>query len=263
MLTGLISGTGSERWDGLRPRPRPSKTPYGTVEMSAGTIAGTPVLHISRHGPGHERLSNHVQHRANIAALKDAGAEALVSLTVCGAVDRTLPLGSLVVFDDLYFPSNRLPDGSLCTFHDAPGVPGRGHWIFTRPFCEALRHELVSAARQAGLAVVDGGLYGHVDGPRFNSRAEIAALKTAGVAAVSQTGGPEVVLAGEAEMPIALVGFVTDYANGVTVEPQAVEDLLARVNESSGAFSALITQALPAIGGLDLGPAGTVYRFQP
>ena len=40
-------------------------------------------------------------------------------------------------------------------------------------------------------------------------------LRQAGVTAVSQTAGPETVLAGEAVLPYALVGYATDYANGV------------------------------------------------
>ncbi|MGK5643601.1 hypothetical protein ACSNOK_36115, partial [Streptomyces sp. URMC 126] len=50
-------------------------------------------------------------------------------------------------------------------------------------------------------------------------KADLAALAAAGVTAVSQTAGPEVVLAGEAELPLALVGFVTDHANGVAPVP--------------------------------------------
>ena len=41
-------------------------------------------------------------------------------------------------------------------------------------------------------------------------------LAASGVSAVSQTAGPETVLAGEAGIPYALLGFVTDYANGVS-----------------------------------------------
>jgi 5'-methylthioadenosine phosphorylase len=36
------------------------------------------------------------------------------------------------------------------------------------------------------------------------------------VAAVSQTSGPEAVLAGELELPYALVGFPVNYATGVS-----------------------------------------------
>jgi len=122
-------------------------------------------------------------------------------------VHHDLALGSLVVFDDLYFPSNRLPDGTLCTWYQKAGQSGRGHWIFDRPFSEAIRSGLIDAALRGGLSLESTGCYGHVEGPRFNTRTEIAALAAAGVVAVSQTAGPEVVLAAEAELPMALVGI--------------------------------------------------------
>jgi len=77
---------------------------------------------------------------------------------------------------------------------------------------------------------------------------------------LSQTAGPEVVLAGEAGLPMALAGYVTDYANGVG-EPEPVEALLARMRQSAGILAALVEQVLPRIG--ELGPVGVVHRFDP
>src|SRR4029079_2961912 len=184
------------------------------------------VLHVARHGEGHCRLSSQVTHRANIAALRAKGADAILAVTVCGALDPDLALGTLIVFDDLHYLSNRLPDGSLCTLHTEPGAPGRGHWVFEDSCSPPLRGALVAGARVAGLEVRDGGTYGHVDGPRFNTRAEIRMLAQCGVTAVSQTGGPETVLAGEAGIPYALIGYATDYANGVQDEATPVSELL-------------------------------------
>ncbi len=261
MRVGLISGSGSHHWPGLAdPRPASVTTGYGAAELTSGTLAGVEVVHVSRHGAGHLRLSHQVTHRANLAGLRAAGVDCLISLTVCGAVDPALVPGSLVVFDDLYFPANRLPDGSPCTWFDQPGEPGRGHWIADRPFSDPLRRALL-AAGSSQAPVTDGGCYGHVEGPRFNTRAEVAALAAAGVTAISQTAGPEVVLAGEAELPMALVGFVTDYANGVAATPEPVEALLARVAASTGVFAALIEAALPELP--EPSPAGTVHRFAP
>ena len=50
-----------------------------------------------------------------------AGADAILAVTVCGALESELELGSLIVFDDLHFLANRLPDGSICTLHTEPG----------------------------------------------------------------------------------------------------------------------------------------------
>lgn len=185
---------------------------WGQVAGIEGRVAGIEVVHVCRHGPAHVRLSNQVNHRANLRALLDAEVDAVIATTACGALDPGLEPGSLVVFDDLYFPSNRLPDGSLCTWHVSAGEAGRGHWMFEQPFSEGLRQTLIDAAVTLGVSA------------RFNTRAEIAALARLGVTAISQTLGPEVVLAGEAELPIAAVGYVTDYANGVGPEPEPAED---------------------------------------
>jgi len=263
MRVGIITGTGTYELPGLAPEPpRDHETPFGAVRLAPGRVGPTEVLHVSRHGEGHPRLSNQVNHRATIYALADAGVDCILAVTVCGAVDRTVPLGSLVVFDDLNFLANRLPDGSLCTFHVEPGERRRGHWIFESPFSAPLRGALLDAAEAAGQPARDGGCYGHVDGPRFNTRSEIRMLAGAGVTAVSQTAGPETVLAGEAEIPLALLGYATDYANGVADEATPVEELLHLIGRSGAVFSAVLTEALPRLEASALAPVGVNYRFE-
>lgn len=260
MRVGIITGSGSY----TRPHvsgqaERTVTTDHGSVTVTEGRIKDTEVVYLSRHGTGHHRLSHQVRHKANLAALLACEVDALVSFTVCGAIDPDVEPGFLIVFDDLHFPANRLPDGSPCTWYDTPGATGRGHWIFDRPFSEPLRQALTTAAANTGAPVLQRGTYGQVDGPRFNSRSEIRALAQAGVTAISQTAGPETVLAGEAELPMALVGYVTDYANGVAPEPEPVEALLERMAASTAIFAALAEHALPALE--TVAPAGFVHRF--
>ncbi|KUO15806.1 MTAP family purine nucleoside phosphorylase [Streptomyces dysideae] len=260
MRMGVITGSGSYDWPHLEGAAELTvTTDHGAVTVTEGRLGDAQVVQLSRHGAGHHRLSSQVDHKANLAALLARETDAVVSFTVCGSLDPDLRPGSLVVFDDLYFPTNRLPDGTPCTWYDMPGAAGRGHWIFDRPFSEPLRQALITAAEQTGVPVAPRGVYGHVDGPRFNSRPEVAALAAAGVSAISQTAGPEVVLAGEAELPMALVGFVTDYANGVAAEPEPVQALLDRMAASKEVFATLAGHALPSLEGV--GGAGFVYRF--
>jgi purine nucleoside phosphorylase len=265
----IITGSGTYSLPGFSDtHPESVTTPWGIVEVTRGAFAANEVLHVSRHGAGHARLSHQVNHRANIFALRELGAQAVIGCTACGAVDPTLALGSLVVFDDLWFASNRLPDGSLCTFFDQEGDPGRGHWILHGgPFSEGLRAALVAGATQAGVGARDGGVYGHVDGPRFNTPTEIAQLAACGVSAVSQTGGPETVLCGELELPFALVGFVTDYANEVHPgEPTPVATLTELMAASTEVFAALLQATVTALADADepgsLRPGGLMYRFE-
>ena len=260
MAIGIRTGSGTYALPGFEGTgPESVETAWGEALVSRGTWAGVDVLHISRHGAGHPRLSNHVTHLANIAALKAEGATAVLAVTVCGAVDPRAELGSLVCFDDLHFVSNRLPDGSLCTFFTEPGASERAHWIYEGPFSDGLRSALLAGAAEAGIAVRDGGCYGHVDGPRFNTRAEIRGLAACGVTAVSQTAGPETVLCGEAELPYALLGYLTDYANGVKDEATPVATLVEMMAASTDAFAAVLQAALPRVAAP--APPGVVYRF--
>jgi purine nucleoside phosphorylase len=262
MSVGIITGSGTHALPGFDAgEPSQVDTPFGTTTVTRGQFAGVDALHVSRHGAGHVRLSNQVTHRANVWALKELGATSVVGCTACGAVDPTLELGSLVVFDDLHFGANRLPDGTLCTFFVEEGDPQRAHWILHGgPFSEDVRRALVDSG--AGHAVRDGGVYGHVDGPRFNTPSEIAQLGACGVSAVSQTGGPETVLCGELELPYALMGFVTDFANEVKPgEPTPVAKLIELMGTSTQVFADVLTGALPRIAASIPQAAGTVYRF--
>jgi purine nucleoside phosphorylase len=262
MRIGIVTGSGTYALAGLEAVQRhEAQTLFGPAQVTAGRFAGADVLHVSRHGEGHVRLSSSVTHQANISALKELGAQAILAVTVCGALDPQLELGSLIVFDDLHFLANRLPDGSLCTLYPTPGQPRRGHWIYDRPFSEPLRQALLAAAQATGHAVRDGGCYGHVDGPRFNTRTEIRMLQSCGVTAVSQTAGPETVLAGEAEIPYALLGYATDYANGVAAEPTPVETLVRLVGASGPTFAEVLSAAVPRAVELRPEPVGTHFRF--
>jgi purine nucleoside phosphorylase len=259
---GIITGTGTYALpDFVDPEPVAVDTRWGKAALTRGRFAGTDVLHLSRHGEGHPRLSGHVTHQANVSAFRELGVSCVLACTACGAVDPTLAPGSLVLFDDLHFPVNRLPDGSLCTLYDTPGELGRGHWIYDGPFSEPLREALLAGASEAGQDVRDGGCYGHVDGPRFNTRTEIAQLAAAGVTAVSQTAGAETVLFGEAEIPFALLGFATDYCNGVGDAPTPVKELIRLMGESTSIFASVLASALPRIDQSALRPTGVVYRF--
>jgi purine nucleoside phosphorylase len=263
VTVGVITGTGTYALPGFEAGP-PERvaTRFGEALVSRGRIGDAEVLHISRHGEGHTRLSNHVTHRANVSALAELGAQCVIGVTVCGAVDPTVPLGSLIVFDDLHFLANRLADGALCTLYDTPGDPRRGHWIYESPFSGELRAVLLDAARAGPVEVRDGGCYGHVDGPRFNTRAEIRALSLAGVTAVSQTAGPETVLCGEAELPYALLGYATDYANGVKEEATPVEELIRLIAASTDVFAGVLAGAVPRAARAAPRQAGVMYRFE-
>lgn len=259
MRLGIIGGTNASVGE-VALEVAEVVTAYGRCVLETGRIAGTEVAFVRRHGAGHERLSSAVTHRANIRALADLGADAIIATTVCGIIDPAISLGTAMLFDELYFPDNRLPDGSPCTFFDKPGDPDRGHLIAPAPFSPGLRAQVLAAAGRTGVAVHDGGTYVHALGPRFNTRAEIAHFAACGGTAVSQTAGPEAVLAAELRIPYCLLGFGVDYANGVAAEPTPAEVLGTNIARSRDVFASVLTELAAG-----LGPAafdtGFVYRM--
>jgi purine nucleoside phosphorylase len=70
------------------------------------------------------------------------------------------------------------------------------------------------------------------------------------------------VLCGEAELPYALLGYVTDYANGVREPPTPVATLLEMMAASTGAFAAVLGAAVPRAAAATPAPPGVVYRFE-
>src|SRR5919202_100488 len=211
---GIITGSGIYELPLVEQESRVVESRFGEAEVAVLRIGPWTVGSISRHGRGHHHLPHTIPYRANLVALKQLGARAVLATTSVGAVDPGIPLERPILFDDLFFPENRLPNGEPCTVFTEPGKAERGHLIRSEPFSPGLRRKMKLAARDLGIDVVVGGVYAHTNGPRFETRAEIKVLRAAGVAAVSQTCGPEAVLAGELGLPYGLVGFPVNYATG-------------------------------------------------
>lgn len=252
----VISGTGFYDFSGLEEmEDLRIATNYGEASVKKGVIEGKKIAFIARHGINHTILPNMINYRANLMALKKLGTKAIVSTTVCGVLDPSIPLAKLAVFDDMYFPDNRLPSGEACTIYVEEGHELRGHYIFNKPFTEELRQQIVRVAEDP----ITDAVYAHVNGPRFNSIPEINMLRNF-ASFISQTAGPEIVLAGELEIPCALIGFGVDYANGVTKEPTPVEVMKENLKKSKSVFTTVIKKLIKSYKELKF--RGFVYRFE-
>ncbi len=261
-MIGVITGSGLYRLDYLNAKQETVDTPYGQVEVGLGSIENKAIAFIARHGKAHEFLPNMINYRANIYALKEVGVKAIIATSVMGVVDYSIKLGTLMLFDDIYYPDNRLPDGEICTFFTQPGLPSRAHYIFPSPFSPQIRSAAAKEAAKLGISYIDGGIYAHVNGPRFNSRTEIRQLAALGVMAVSQTCGPEVILAGELEIPYQLIGFGIDYANGVSREPTPIEVLNGNLDLASKVIPSLIKEIIINLDPNSISFEGFLYRFE-
>ena len=146
---GIITGSGTYALPGDQ-ESRIVKSRFGEAKVPVFRAGPWIVGGISRHGR-HHHLPHTIPYRANIAALKQLGARAVLATTVVGAVDPSVPLGRPILFDDLFFPENRLPNGEPCTIFTEPGDPERGHFIGSESFSPILRRKLALAAGVLGI----------------------------------------------------------------------------------------------------------------
>jgi 5'-methylthioinosine phosphorylase len=210
-MLAIIGGSGLSKLGIMEvTRRKVSRTPYGEPSgaLTFGRIAAHDVVFLARHGYGHTIAPHEVNYRANLWALKDAGAAEVVSVASVGAI-ADHPPGALVVPDQII----DYTWGRDSTYFQGQGV-AVNHIDFTEPYSSALRARLLKAAADCGEQVSDGGVYAATQGPRLETAAEVERLARDGATLVGMTGMPEAVLAREISLEYATIAVVANYAAG-------------------------------------------------
>jgi 5'-methylthioadenosine phosphorylase len=185
-----------------------------SAPIAIGQIADRRVAFLARHGDGHQHPPHTVNYRANIAAMRQLGVQALFAPFAAGSLQSHLGPGDLVVVDQFVDRTS----GRAETFHDHFD-DGPCHLTLPDPYDPELRGALLAAGRAAGVAIHDGGTVVVVNGPRFSTRAESRWFRQQGWDLVNMTQHPEAALAGEAGIPYAGLAIVTDHDAGVEDDP--------------------------------------------
>jgi 5'-methylthioadenosine phosphorylase len=191
-MLAIIGGSGLTRLATLAVAHREVvRTPFGepSAALLFGQLAKHEVVFLARHGHGHTIPPHRVNYRANLWALKERGAKAVVAVASVGGIRDAQP-GDLVLPHQLIDYTS----GRSQTFFDGGGQQVV-HVDFTHPYSEALRASCLEASRAAGIPLADGGVYGAVSGPRLETAAEIDRMERDGATLVGMTGMPEAVLA--------------------------------------------------------------------
>ncbi len=203
----VIGGSGFSSLPGLtRLETLAIETPFGLPSsgISCGWLGETRLLFIARHGEHHRIPPHAINFRANICALKMAGATHVLSLSAVGSMREEMRPGDVVVVRDyLDFTRRR-----VSTFFDSGIV---AHVSMAVPVCPLLADATFRAAESAGARVHASGTYVCIEGPQFSTRAESHLFRSWGVDVIGMTAMPEAKLAREAELPYATAAFVTDY----------------------------------------------------
>jgi 5'-methylthioadenosine phosphorylase len=211
-LVAIIGGSGLSQLGNMEvTQRRVARTPYGEPSgaLTFGRIKGREVVFLARHGYGHTIAPHEVNYRANIWALKDAGAESVVSVASVGGIRGDIQPGMIVLPDQVI----DYTWGRSSTFFEGAGVPVN-HIDFTVPYSVQLRKKLLKAATACGEKILDGAVYAATQGPRLETAAEITRLERDGAHIVGMTGMPEAGLAREVSLDYATIAVVANCAAG-------------------------------------------------
>jgi len=211
-MLAIIGGSGLGELGNMSATQRKVvRTPYGepSAPLVYGRIGRRDVVFLARHGERHRFAPHEVNYRANLWALKDAGAREVLSVATVGGIRAELAPGALVLPDQLI----DYTWGRHATYHEGPGAEVN-HIDFTEPYSHGLRNKIRDAARACGEKLVDGGVYATTQGPRLETAAEINRLERDGAHIVGMTAMPEAALAREISLEYAAIAVVANYAAG-------------------------------------------------
>jgi 5'-methylthioinosine phosphorylase len=181
--------------------------PSGAVRV--GLIAGKRVAFLARHGEGHSLPPHQVNYRANLRRLKDIGAQKVLAINAVGGISERYGPRAIGCPDQLI----DYTWGRISTICEEAGSEVL-HVDFGDPYSENLRRAVLGAAGKISLSMIDGGCYGATQGPRLETRAEIARLRRDGCDLVGMTGMPEAGLAREMGLDYVCLALVANWAAG-------------------------------------------------
>ena len=241
----IIGGSGLYNIPGLKNTEQHEiDTPFGVPSSNivTGTLDGTRVAFLARHGDGHFISPSEVNYRANIYALKSLGVERVLSISACGSLRDDYEPGDIVIPDQLFdFTRNR----TRTFFKD--GIVA--HISVAQPFCPEFSETVHEALLEIDSQVHFGGAFITIEGPRFSTRVESNVFRSWGMSIIGMTTSPEAFLAREAEMCYAVMAHVTDFdVWHISEEPVTVEmviEILHRNTERAQEAVRIVVNNLP------------------
>ncbi|MCM1511774.1 MAG: S-methyl-5'-thioadenosine phosphorylase [Oxalobacter formigenes] len=244
-ITAIIGGSGlynipeltHTRWEKIA-------SPFGEPSdaLLFGEISGHKVVFLPRHGRGHRLPPSQINYRANIDALKRAGASQIISVSAVGSLKENLKPGTFVLVDQYIDRTSRRDN----TFFESGCV---AHISLAHPTCSRMNRLIHNLAGQTGIPAILGGTYLAMEGPQFSTRAESELYRSWGCDVIGMTNMPEARLAREAEMCYASIAMVTDYDCWHPEHDNvSVSQIVRILNDNAEKATSLVRQAIPLLG---------------
>jgi 5'-methylthioadenosine phosphorylase len=243
-MLAMIGGSGVYNIDGLaNTRWVQVDSPFGAPsdELLLGQLDGQPLVFLPRHGRGHRIPPSAINYRANIDALKRAGATQIISVSAVGSLREQLAPGMFVIVDQFI-------DRTFARANSFFGTGLAAHVSMAHPVCARLGDGIEGAARAMQIACMRGGTYLVMEGPQFSTRAESELYRAWGCDVIGMTNMPEAKLAREAELCYATIAMVTDYDCWHPDHDAVTVDMVVKtVQANAGRARALLKSAVPRV----------------
>ena len=226
---GIISGTIPLHKVGIfeNLKEKELETEFGkALVFLSDTIAFIP-----RHGnnPRHYILPHEINHQANMKVFKDLGVMEVVGIYSTGSLKKELEPRMIVAPDDYIAVS-----GTPTVAH------GKALHITPR-LSDETRTQLINAAHDCEIGVVDGGVYWQTTGPRFETRAEIRMMSQF-ADLVGMTMASEAITAQELGLSFAALCSVDNYGHGLVEKSLTLEEILWNARQNTDAILKILTR---------------------
>ncbi|RMG21897.1 MAG: S-methyl-5'-thioadenosine phosphorylase [Armatimonadetes bacterium] len=196
------------------------------------------VFFFPRHGGAHKVPPHRVPYRGLALAARMLRVPRVVSTGAVGSLRSDLPAGSIVACSDLLdFSARNL------TLYESSVV----HTDMTHPFDPALRHAFRKSAEEVSERIEENGVYVCVNGPRYETPAEIAFYRQAGGDVIGMTVGSEAIAMREAGVPYACLACVTNLAAGLSPGSLSHEEVVANMDTLAHRLLTIIFRTLEAM----------------
>jgi len=221
-------------------------TPFGepSAPLTVGEIGGRKVAFLPRHGTKHQFPPHKINYRANLWAMKAAGASRIIGPCAAGSLQPDVKPGTFVICDQLVDRTRHRTD----TFYDGPRTT---HVSFADPYCPEMRVTAIAACERLGILFRPAGTVVIIEGPRFSTRAESKWFSGQGWEVVNMTQYPEAILARELQLCYVNISHITDYDVGLSgdpsLKPETQEEVLRVFTQNNEKLRGLLNAMIPEI----------------
>lgn len=173
---------------------------------------------------------------SHVRFMHQLGVETLILTNAAGIVNANFKPGSWMLVSDHINLARQSP------------LTGSPHFIDqTHVYSRDLRELFLSESTELDIPRLSQGVYAWVNGPEYETPAEVRLLRTLGADAVGMSTVPEAIQARALGMKIVALSCLTNYGAGLTGSTLSHEEVVETGKQAAGHLVTLLQSCIPAM----------------